>query len=153
GARRGEDIEAGAAAEQSDAEEVGAVGDDDDGVEVVGGGDLGEFRHLLLRVKGVGLGDDLVEGDAVSQQVVAADAAFGAAGVFVGAAAEGDDDGRDAVVVEGDGFVEAGVEDGRGTAGVLGGPEDGDGVGALGVVDVCGVLDLAVEPDGPAGSG
>ena len=111
----------------------------------------GELRHLLLRVEGVGLGDDVVERNAVGEEVVAADAAFGAAGVLVGAAAEGDDDGRDAVVVEGDGFVEARVEDGRGTAGVLGGTEDGDGVGALGVVDVRGVLDLAVEPEEPAG--
>ena len=150
-ARRGVDVEAGAAAEQSDTEEMRAVGDDNDGVEVVRGSDLCKLCYLLLRVEGVGLGDDVVEGYAVGEEVVAADAPFSAAGVLLRAATEGDDGGRDAVVVESDGFVEARVKDGRGTAGVLSGTEDGDGVGTLCVVDVRGVLDLAVEPDEPAG--
>ncbi len=79
-------------AELADAEEVGAVGDDDDVVEVVFAGDGGEAVDLLLGVDGVGLGDDVVEGNAVGEEVVAADAAFGVAGVLVAAAAEGDDE-------------------------------------------------------------
>ncbi len=150
GARRGVDVEAGAAAEQSDAKKMRAVADDDDSVEVVRGRDLRELCHLLLRVEGVGLGDDVVERNAVCQQVVAADSALGAAGVLFRASAERDDCRRDAVVVQGNGLVEPRVQDRRGAAGVLGGAEDRDGVGAFSVIDVRGVLDLAVEPHKPA---
>ena len=134
GAGRGVDVEAGVFAELADAEEVGAVGDDDDVVEIVFVGDGGEAVDLLLGVDGAGFGDDVAEGDAVGEEVVAAYAAFGVAGVFVAAAAEGDDERGDLFAVEFDGVVEAGVEDGRGVAGVLGCSEDGDGVGGLGVV-------------------
>ena len=64
-------------------------------------GDGGETVDLLLGVDGAGLGDDAAIGDAVGEEVVAADAAFGVAGVFVAAAAEGDDEGRDVLAVEG----------------------------------------------------
>ena len=125
---------------------MGAVGDDDDVVEVVFVGDLGEAVDLLLGVDGAGLGDDVAEGNAVGEEVVAADAALGLAGVLVAAAAEGDDDGSDLLAVEIDGVVEAGVEDGRGAAVVLGCTEDGDGVGGLGVVLVGDGVDLAGRP-------
>ena len=130
-----------------------AVGDDDDVVEVLAIGDAGEELDLLLGVDGVGFGDDVVEGDAVGEEVVASDAAFGLAGVLVAATAEGDDDGRDVLVVERDCLVEAGVEDGRGATGVFGCAEDGDGVGGLGVVDVGGGDDLVMQPGEPAGDG
>ena len=146
GAGRGVDVEAGVLAELADAEEMGAVGDDDDVVEVVLAGDGGEAVDLLLGVDGAGLGDDVAEGDAVGEEVVAADAAFGVAGVFVAAAAEGDDERGDLLAVEFDGVVEAGVEDGRGMAGVLGCAEDGDGVGGLGVVLAGDGGDLADRP-------
>ncbi len=38
--------------------------------------------NLLFGVDGAGLGDDVAEGDAVGEEVVAADAAFGIAGVL-----------------------------------------------------------------------
>ncbi len=136
-------------AELADAEEMGAVGDDDDVVEVVLAGDGGEAVDLLLGVDGAGLGDDVAEGDSVGEEIVAADAAFGVAGVLVAAAAEGDDERGDLLAVEFDGVVEAGVEDGRGAAGVLGCSEDGDGVGGLGLVLVGYVVDLLVDPDEP----
>ena len=89
---------------------------------------------LLLGVDGVGFGDDVAEGDAVGEEVVAADAALGVAGVFVAASAQGDDEGSDLLAIEVEGVVEAGVEDGRWMAGVLCRAEDGDGVGGLGIV-------------------
>ena len=131
---------------------MGAVGDDDDVVEIVFAGDGGEAVDLLLGVDGAGLGDDAAEGDAVGEEVVAADAAFGVAGVLVAASAEGDDERGDLFAVEFDGVVEAGVEDGGGVAGVLGCSEDGDGVGGLGVVLAGDGGDLLIDPDAPGGS-
>ena len=128
---------------------MGCVGDDDDVMEIVFVGDGGEAVDLLLGVDGAGLGDDAAEGDSVGEEVVAADAAFGVAGVFVAAAAEGDDERGDLFAVEVDGVVEAGVKDGRGVAGVLGCTEDGDGVGGLGVVFAGDGGDLLVDPDAP----
>jgi len=151
GAGRGVDVEAGVFAELADAEEMSAVGDDDDVLQVVFAGDGGEAVDLLFGVDGAGLGDDVAEGDAIGEEVVAADAAFGVAGVFVGAAAEGDDERGDLLAVELDGVVETGVEDGRGMAGVLGRSEDGDGVGGLGFVVAGDGVDLTVEPDAPGG--
>ena len=130
---------------------MGAVGDDDDVVEIVFAGDGGEAVDLLLGVDGAGLGDDAAEGNAVGEEIVAADAAFGVAGVFVAAAAEGDDQRGDLLAVEVDGVVEAGVKDGRGMAGVLGCAEDGDGVGGLGVVLVGDGGYLLIDPDAPGG--
>ena len=46
-------------------------------------------------------------------------------------------------------MVEAGVEDGRGAAGVLGCTEDGDGVGRLGLVFVGDLVYLEVNPAEP----
>ena len=149
GARGGVDVEAGVLAELADAEEVGAVGDDDDVAEVVFAGDGGEAVDLLFGVDGAGLGDDVAEGDAVCQEVVAPDAALGVAGVAIAAAAEGDDDGGDLFAVEVDGVIETGVEDGGGAAGVLGGAEDGDGVGGLGIVAGGDLIDLAIDPNAP----
>ena len=111
-ARRGVDVEAGAAAEQGDAKEMGAVADDDDVAEVFTVGDGGEALDLLLGVDGLSFGDDFVKGNAVGEEVIAADAALGLAGVEIAAAAERDDDRRHAAVVERDGFVQAGVQDG-----------------------------------------
>ena len=151
GAGRGEDVEAGVLAELADTEEVSAVGDDDDAVKIVFVGDGGEAVDLLLGVDGAGLGDDVAEGDAVGEEVVAADASLGVAGVLVAAATEGDDERGDLLAVEFDGVVEAGVEGRRGVAEVFGCSKDGDGVGGLGFVVVGDGVDLAVEPDAPAG--
>ena len=151
GAGRGVDVEAGVLAELADAEEMGAVGDDDDMVQIVFMGDGGEAVDLLVGIDGAGLGDDVAEGDAVGKEIVAADATFGVAGVLVVAAAEGDDERGDLFAVEINGVVEAGVEGGRGMAGVLGCPEDGDGIGGLGFVVIGHGVDLLVEPDAPAG--
>jgi hypothetical protein len=150
GAGRGVDVEAGVFAELADAEEVGAVGDDDDMVQVVFVGDGGEAVDLLVGVDGAGLGEDVAEGDAIGKEVVAADAAFGVARVLVVAAAEGDDEGSDLFAVEIDGVVEASVEGGGRVAGVFGCSEDGDGVGGRGFVVIGDGLDLLVEPDAPA---
>lgn len=91
GTRRGVDVEAGVFTELADAEEVGGVGDDDDVVEVVFVGNGGEAVDLLLGIDRASLGDDAAKGNSIRKEVVSADAAFGVAGVFVGAAAEGDD--------------------------------------------------------------
>ena len=128
-----------------------AVGDDDDVMEVVFAGDGGEAVDLLLGVDGASLGDDVAEGDAVGEEVVAADAAFGVAGVFVAASAECDDEWGNVFAVELDGVVEAGVEDGGWMAGVLGCTEDGDSVGRLGIVLYREGVDLVVDPDAPSG--
>ena len=128
-----------------------AVGDDDDVVEIVLVGDGGEAMDLLLGVDGAGFGDDAAEGDSVGEEVVAADAAFGVAGVFVAAAAEGDDERGDVLAVEFDGVIEAGVKDGGWVAGVLGCAEDGDGVGGLGVVLAGDGGYLLIDPDAPGG--
>ena len=114
---------------------MGAVGDDDDVVKVVLAGRWRRVggpaaRWSMERVSAM----MLPKGDAVGEEVVAADAAFGVAGVFVAAAAECDDEWGDLFAIELDGVVEAGVKDGGWMAGVLGCTEDGDGVGRLGVV-------------------
>ncbi len=128
-----------------------AVGDNDDVVEIVFVGDGGEAVDLLLGVDGAGLGDDVAEGDAVGEEVVAADAAFGVAGVLVAAAAESDDERGDLFAVEFDGVVETGVKDGGWVAGVFGRSEDGDGVCGLGVVLCRQRVDLVIDPDAPGG--
>jgi hypothetical protein len=148
-AGRGVDVEAHALAEDGDAEEVGGVGDDDYVMEVVGAGDLGEAGYLLAGVEGVGFGDDRGRGDAVGEEIIAADAAFGFAGVLVGASAEGDDERRDLTLVEGDDVVEARVVDGGRAAEVFGGAEDGDGVGGARLVLMGGVVDLVGDPEAP----
>jgi len=148
-AGRGVDVETGGLAEGTDAEKVGAIGDDDEVVEVVVSGDVDEALDLLLGVGGGGLGDDLVEGDAVGEEIVATYAALGVAGVEIAAAAEGDDEGRHLEAIESNGVVETGVEDRRGMAGVLGRSEDRDGVCGAGLVDTSYGGDLEVDPGGP----
>ena len=86
----------------------------------------------------------------MGEEEVAADSALGV-GVGAGTAAEGDHQGRDVAVVEGDDVVEAGVEDGRGAAAVLGRAEDGDGVGGPGLVRPGHRRDLGVDPEEPSG--
>jgi hypothetical protein len=132
---------------------VGAIGDDDDVVEVVFAGDGGEAVDLLLGIDGAGLGNDAAEGDTVGEEIVATDTSFGVAGVFVAAATEGNDERGDLFVVEIDGVIEASVQDRRRVAGVLGCTEDGDGVGGLGVVLVCDGGYLTVDPDTPCSGG
>jgi len=151
GARRGVDVEAGAFAELANAEEVSGVGDDDDVTEIVFVGNGCEAVDLLLGIGGAGFGDDAAEGNSIREEIVAAYATFCVARVFVGAAAEGDDEGGDMFSVEIDGVVEAGVEDGGGVAGVLGCTEDGDGVGGLSVVLTGYSGDLLIDPDTPCG--
>jgi len=150
-AGRGEDVEARVLTELADAEEVGAVGDDDDVLQIVFVGDGGEAVDLLLGVDGAGLGDDVAEGNSIGEQVVATDAAFCVAGVFIAAATEGDDERSDLLAVEFYGVVEAGVKDGGGMSGVLGCSKDGNRIGGLGLVVACDGVDLLVEPDGPSG--
>ena len=128
---------------------MGAVGDDDDVVEIVFVGDGGEAVDLLLGVDGVGFGDDAAEGDPIGEEVVAADTALGVAGVFVAAAAEGDDERGNLLAIELDGVIEAGVENGGRVAEILGCTEDGDGVGGLGFVVVGDGGDLLIDPDAP----
>ena len=151
-AGRGVDVEAGVPAELLDAQKVGGVADNDDVLEVVVAGDIGEAARLLAGGVGVGLSDDGGEGDAVGEEVIAADASLGEAGVLVRAAAEGDDDGGDLPVVEGEGVIEAGVVDGGGSASVLGRTEDGDGVGGLGLILGADLVDAVDDPGGPAGA-
>jgi len=152
GPRRGVDVEAGVFAELADAEEMGRVGDDDDVMEIVFAGDGGKAVDLLLGVDGAGLGDDAAERNSICEEVVAADASFGVARVFIAAAAEGDDERGDVFAVEFDGVIEAGVKDGRGAAGVLGCAEDGDSVGGLGVVFAGDGGYLLIDPETPCGS-
>ena len=128
---------------------MGAVADDGDVLEVVLAGDGGEAMDLLLGVDGVGLDDDVGEGDAVGEEIVAAYAALGVAGVAVAASAEGDDERRDFLAIEFDDVVEACVVDGGGVAAVLGCSEDGDGVAGLGLVFVGYGVYLDADPDRP----
>ena len=57
----------------------------------------------------------------------------------------------DLLAVEIDGVVEAGVEDGRWVAGILGRAEDGDGVGGLSLILPGDGVDLVVDPAEPEG--
>ena len=132
---------------------MGAVGDDDDVVEIVFAGDGGEAVDLLFGVDGAGFGDDAAEGNSVGEEIVATDAPFGVAGVFFAAATEGDDERGDLLVVEIDGVIEAGVQNGRRVAGVFGCTEDSDGIGGLGVVLVCDCGYLTIDPDRPCSGG
>ena len=83
-------------------------------------------------------GDDMRFRDAMGDEVIAAHAAFGVdiASLF---AAEGDEDGGESLTIEGQGVPEAITQDGRRASVVLGCAEDGDGVGASGLV-VAGVV-------------
>ena len=129
---------------------MGGVGDDDDVVQAVGLGDLGEASGLLRSGEGVGFGDDSGEGDALSEQIVAAYAAFRVAGVAVAASAQSDDEWGDLPLVERDSVVEAGMVDGRRVAAVLGCAEDSDCVGGLGLI-ICGdLVDAVDDPEAPA---
>ena len=91
---------------------MGAVADDDDAVEMAAAGYGGKMLDLLLGIDGVGFGNNLVVGNAVREEVIATYAAFGLAGILIGAAAEGDDEGGDLLVVEGDCFIETRMQDG-----------------------------------------
>ena len=153
GTGRGVDVKAGFFAELADAEEMSAIGDDDDVLEVILVGDGGEAVDLLLGVDGAGLGDDAAEGHTVGEEVVATDTALGVTGVFVAATTEGDDERGDLLAVEIDGVVEASVEDRRGVAGVLSCTEDGDGVSGLGVVLAGDGGYLLIDPDAPCSGG
>ena len=130
---------------------MGSVGDDDDVVEIVFAGDGGETVDLLPGIDGACLGDDAAEGNAVGEEIVATDAAFGVAGVFVAAATESDDERGDLLAVEFDGVIETCVKDRGWMAGVFGCTEDGDGVGGLGVVLAGDGGDLLTDPDAPCG--
>jgi len=79
GSGRREDVEASVYAELPDTEEMGAVRDDDDMVEIVFVSDGSEAMDLLLGIDGTGFGDDVAEGYAIGEKVVAADAALGVA--------------------------------------------------------------------------
>jgi len=131
---------------------MSAVADDDDVLEVLTFRNAGQVLDLLFGVDRVCLRDNAVEGDAVGEQIVSAYAAFGFAGVFVGTAAQRDDDGCHATLVEADGLIKAGVQHWRGTAGVLGRAKDSDGVCGLGVVDLRGGFDLVIDPTKPRDS-
>ena len=130
---------------------MGRVGDDHDVVEIVFAGDSCEAVDLLLGVDGAGFGDDAAEGNSVGEEVVAADASLGVAGIFVTSTPEGDDQRGDVLAVELDGVVEAGVKDGGGVAGVFGCAKDGDGVGGLRVVLASDGGYLLIDPDAPCG--
>ena len=108
---------------------------------------------LLLGVDGAGFGDDAAEGNSIREEIVAAYSSLGVAGVFVAAAAEGDDQGGDVLAVELDGVIETGVKDGGWVAGVLGCAEDGDGVGGLGVVFAGNSGYLLIDPEAPCHRG
>lgn len=149
GARRGVDVQTDIVTELADAEEMGAVADDDDELEIVFAGDGGEPVDLLLSISGAGFGDDVAEGNAVGEKIVATNAAFGVAGVFISASAESDDQRCDLLAVEFDGVIEAGVEHRRGVAGVLCCAEDGDGVGRLRLVFGGNLRNLLIDPGEP----
>ena len=83
-AGRGEDIEAEAGADGTDAEQVSGVRDREDAVEMILASDGGQAGSGLFGVDAVGFGDDLVFGDAVGEQVVMADAALGIGGAASG---------------------------------------------------------------------
>src|SRR6185312_14882168 len=129
--------------------QVSAIADDDDMVQVHLLCNGGEPLHLLFGIDGIGFGDDLVVRHAVCEQIIAPYAALRLAGVFIGASAERDDDRRNLLLVEGNGFIKASVEYGGRPSHIFGGSEYGDGVRGAGVVAVCDCLDLAVDPAKP----
>jgi len=149
--RRGIDIEAGVFAELADAEEVGPVGDDDDVAQVIFVRDSGEPVNLLFGIDGAGLSDDAAERNPICKKVVAADAPFGVAGVLVAAAAEGDNQRSDLLVVELNGVIEACMKHRRRMTGVFGCTEYSDCVGRLGVVLAGNCGYLLIDPDAPCG--
>jgi len=128
---------------------MGAIADHDDAVEIIFVGDGGEAVHLLFGVDGVGLGDDVSEGDAVGEEVIAAYSTLGVAGVAVVTTTQGDDDRSNLATVETDGVVETSVVDGRRSSGVFGRSEDSDGVRGLGFVDLSDGVNLAININRP----
>ena len=105
--------------------------------------------HLLLGVDGSRFSNDVGHGDAVGQEIVPADAAFGEAGVAIRAAAKRDDERCDPLAIELHGVVEPRVKDGRGPATVLRRAEDGDGIGGNGLIHRGDLVDSAVNVDAP----
>lgn len=128
---------------------MGGVTDDNDVLEVVIAGNVGKATHLLPGGKGIGFSNDGGKGNAVSEEVIATDSSFGDADVLVCASSEGNNGGSNLTVVEGDGVIEAGMVDGRGTAGVFGGTEDGDRVRRLRLVFRADLVDAVDNPASP----
>lgn len=74
--RRCVDMQSVGFAQLVNAEQVGAVADDVDGVKIVLDGNEGKGRNRLLSVVAVGFGNDMGLGNAVGYEVIATDAAF-----------------------------------------------------------------------------
>jgi len=90
----------------------------------------------------VRIAQNLVGGQALLNEVVAADTRLRKARV-ASSRSRGDDERSQASFLEVEGVIEAGFEDGRGLAVVLGGPEDDDRAGGRGLVE------RGLAPDGP----
>ena len=146
-ARRGENVEAVGGADLMDAEEMGAIADDDDAMKTIGAGDYGETAHGLVGAGAFGFSDGVGLGNAGADEVLLADCTFRE--LVAAVAAEGDDERGDAAAVERLSVIEPCAEDGRGVSSIFGGAEDCDGVGGGGLILRGIVLDLYVDPATP----
>jgi hypothetical protein len=134
-----------------DSKEVGSVADDVDSAEVVFSGDDDKIGDGLLGVVAVGFGDDVSLGDAVGDEIAAADAAFGVdiAGFF---SPERDEERCESLTIERQGVAKTVAEYWGWAAVVLGGSKNGNGVGGAGLIVAGVVADLEIDVGNPEDS-
>ena len=145
-ARRGEHIEARGGANLVDAEQMGGVADNDNAAQIVGACDDGEAPDGLVGAGAFGFGNDVGLGNTCANQVILPDLALGE--LVAAIPAQGYDERCDPTAVKRLGVVEAGAKDRRGMAIVLGGTENGDGIGRSGKVLACVPLNPGRKPSG-----
>lgn len=148
-ARGGEHLYAAGGKDGLNAKDVRRVADDQDAMEVILARD-GEYASdgLFCRAA-VGFGNDGAGGNAVGAQEVFADFALGET-ISGSAAAECDENGREAALIEAERVFKTGAKDARRATVVFGSAEDADDVSLRCLIGVRGAEDLPIDPAKPA---
>src|ERR1700733_8391522 len=130
---------------------MSSIGDSQNTVQAILASNGGQTRRGFFGVCALGLGDDLILRDTMSQKVVMADAPFGIS--RTAAATQRNNQRSEAFAIEGESMIEPGTQHRRGTAVVFRRAKDSDSVGSpcfiVGGVEV----DPPVEPNKPTQNG
>lgn len=148
--RRGIDAQPGILAKFADAEQMRSITDHNDGIEIIFPGYGSQSVDLLFSIGGTGLRNDISKGNAIGQQIIPANPAFGVAGVLIASASKSDDQWGDLPAIELDRVIETGMEHRRRTSGILRSAKYGDSIGGLSLVLTGHIGYLLIHPDKPA---